>query len=86
MALLLVSTAQLSAQETLTNASVTGRVIDPSGAVVARATITAIQVATNQSHIVQTDGQGHFRLAYLPVGEYQISVQAEGFAKVSRQV
>ena len=85
-ALLLVSTAQLSAQETLTNASVTGRVIDPSGAVVARATITAIQVATNQSHIVQTDGQGHFRLPYLPVGEYQISAQSDGFAKIVRQV
>jgi hypothetical protein len=85
-ALLLVSTLQLSAQETLTNASVTGRVFDPSGAVVVHATITAIQVATNQSHIVQTDGQGHFRLPYLPVGEYQISAQTDGFAKVSRQV
>ncbi len=85
-AVLLVWAIQLSAQETLTNASVTGRVVDSSGAVVAHATITAIQLATNQSHIVQTDGQGHFRLPYLPVGEYQISAQADGFAKVSRQV
>jgi outer membrane receptor protein involved in Fe transport len=85
-ALLLVSTTQLNAQETLTNASVTGRVVDPSGAVVAGATITAIQIATNQSQTIQTDGQGRFRLPYLPVGEYQISAQAGGFAKVSRQV
>jgi hypothetical protein len=85
-ALLLVSATQLNAQETLTNASVTGRVVDPSGAVVAGATITAIQIATNQSQTLQTDGQGRFRLPYLPVGEYQISAQAGGFAKVSRQV
>ncbi len=78
--------APLSAQETLTNASITGRVLDPSGAVVARSTITAIQVTTNQNHIVLTDGQGRFRLPYLPVGQYQISAQANGFAKVSRQV
>ena len=86
MTLLLVLTTLLSAQETLTNASITGRLLDPSGAVVARATITAIQVATNQSYVVQTDSQGHFRLPYLPVGEYQISAHADGFAKVSRQV
>lgn len=86
LALLLVSTLQLSAQETLTNASVTGRVIDPGGAVVAHATVTAIQLTTNQNHIVQTDGQGRFRLPYLPVGEYRISAEAEGFAKVSRQI
>jgi hypothetical protein len=86
MTFLLALSTLLSAQETLTNASVTGRVIDPSGAVVAHTTITAIQVATNQSHIVQTDGQGRFRLPYLPVGEYQISAQADGFAKASRQV
>jgi hypothetical protein len=86
LTLLLFLTTLLSAQETLTNASITGRVLDPSGAVVARTMITAIQVVTNQSHIAQTDGQGRFRLPYLPVGEYQISAQADGFAKVSRQV
>jgi hypothetical protein len=79
-------TTLLNAQETLTNASVTGRVIDPSGAVVARTKITATQVATNQSYVVQSDGQGRFRLPYLPVGEYQISAQADEFGKVSRQI
>src|ERR1700748_1527754 len=84
--LLLVLTTLLSAQETLTNASITGRVLDPSGAVVARTTITAIQVATNQSYAVQPGSQGPSRLPYLPVGEYQISAHADGFAKISRQV
>ncbi len=86
LTLLLVLTTLVSAQETLNNASVSGRVLDPSGAVVARSTVTATQMATNQTHTVQTDGQGRFRLPYLPVGEYQISAQADGFLKASRQV
>jgi hypothetical protein len=86
LTLLLALTILVSAQETLNNASVTGRVLDPSGAVVARSKITATQIATNQTHTVQTDGQGRFRLPYLPVGEYQISAQADGFLKASRQV
>jgi hypothetical protein len=85
LALLLALPTLINAQETLTNASITGRVLDPSGAVVARTTVTATKVATNQSYVVQTDNQGRFRLPYLPVGEYQITAQADGFAKVSRQ-
>ncbi|MCU1248788.1 MAG: hypothetical protein JWQ49_1817 [Edaphobacter sp.] len=83
---LLALTVLLNAQQTLTNASLTGRVLDPSGAVVPRTTITAVQLATNQSHVVQTDGQGRFRLPYLPVGEYQIDAQADGFSRISRQI
>ena len=86
LTLVLALTTLVSAQQTLNNASVTGRVIDPSGAVVARTTVTAVQVATNQSYVVQTDGQGRFRLPYLPVGEYLISTEPRGFVKVSRQI
>ncbi len=86
LAPLSIAPVAICAQETLTSASVTGRVLDPSGALVPRATITALQIATNQSHVVQTDGQGRFRLPYLPAGGYQISAQAEGFSVTSRQV
>jgi hypothetical protein len=85
MLLFFASTA-IRAQETLTNASVTGRVLDPSGAVVSHAAIRALAIATNQSYTVQTDGQGRFRLPYLPVGRYRISAQADGFSEASREV
>jgi hypothetical protein len=39
----------LQAQETLTATSVTGRVLDPSGAAVPHASISALQMATNQT-------------------------------------
>ena len=85
--MLLCSTPMaIYAQETLTNASVTGRVVDPTGAVVLRASIKALAIATNQSYTVQTDGQGRFRLSYLPAGEYRISAVADGFSPLSREV
>ncbi len=40
----------------------------------------------NQSYAAQTDAQGRFRLPYLPVGEYRITAQADGFSQVSREL
>lgn len=75
----------LQAQESLTAASVTGRVLDPSGAAVPHASISALQMATNQTYTAQTDDQGRFRLPYLPVGQYRISALANGFQEATSQ-
>jgi hypothetical protein len=79
-------TLSIPAQETLTSASVTGRVVDPSGAVIPHANVTALAMATNQRYIATTDQQGRFRVPYLPVGEYTFTAQSSGFAPVSRKV
>jgi hypothetical protein len=79
-------TAVVWAQESLTNASVTGRVIDSSGSLVPHTSIKALALATNQTYTAETDNQGRFRLPFLPVGEYRISALARGFAESSRQV
>jgi Carboxypeptidase regulatory-like domain/TonB dependent receptor len=76
----------LIGQETLTNASVTGRVLDPSGASLAHATVLAVQLSTNQTYIAATDGQGRFRLPYLPVDRYRINAKSNGFVQASREV
>ena len=76
----------LVAQESLTTGSVTGRVLDPRHAVISHATLSATELATNQSYTAETDAQGRFRFAYLPVGLYRISAQANGFARATQQV
>ena len=75
-----------AAQETIHHASVSGRVTDPSGAVVERAAITARQLETNVSQSAETDREGRFRLTYLKVGTYEIKVQKAGFAISTRQL
>jgi hypothetical protein len=83
---LLCAPWSISAQETLTNASVSGRVLDPSGALVSHAFVKALALATNQIYTAQTDSQGRFRLPYLPVGQYRINGQADGFSETSREI
>ena len=76
----------VKAQETLVNGSVAGRVLDPTGAAVPHVVVTALQVETNQVYRVETDAQGRFRLTYLPVGQYRVSAQAQGFAQAMREL
>ncbi len=84
--LIFVSSCCALAQEGLTTASVTGRVLDPTGAAIPHVTVNALQLATNQAYSAQTDGQGRFRLPYLPVGQYRIHTQTSGFAETTRDV
>ncbi|HEX6718058.1 MAG TPA: TonB-dependent receptor [Pyrinomonadaceae bacterium] len=61
------------------NATLTGAVTDPNGAVVAGATVKAVNVGTNVSTDTQTTNDGNYRFPTLPVGTYKISVEASGF-------
>jgi hypothetical protein len=72
------------AQETVNYASVGGRVIDPQGAVVPGAQVTARQTETNITSEAVTDQEGRFRFPYLRVGPYEIKVRLEGFSEVTR--
>jgi hypothetical protein len=62
-------------------AMIVGRVIDQSGAVVARAKITITNVGTNQSRTIETDDNGEYTLAQLAPGEYTMTVEMSGFKK-----
>lgn len=69
----------LMAQETINNASLSGRVRDFSGAVIVQALVTARQTATNVSTSTNTDHEGRFRFPYLPVGQYELRIHQTGF-------
>jgi hypothetical protein len=69
--------------QTLTSATVTGTVRDSSEAVIPGATVEIGNRQTNQRQQAVSDGRGRFRLLYLPVGEYQLSVQVSGFSAVT---
>lgn len=81
---LLFAARSVSAQETITSASVSGRVVDPSGASVSGATVTARDIDTNVSASTTTGADGRFRFSYLHVGPYEIVVTAAGFSPATR--
>jgi hypothetical protein len=79
-----VGVLPVSAQETINSASVSGRVTDPQGAVVPGAMVIARQTETNLTRDTVTDQEGRFRLPYLKVGRYEITVRLQGFADAVR--
>ncbi len=85
--LLSIAVATLAAaQETVNNASVSGRVTDPSGAVVEGARVTARQTETNLTSATETNREGVFRFPYLRIGPYEIVVRQVGFADATRSL
>ena len=72
-----------SAGQTAASATVTGIVRDASDAVVPGVTVALRNHETNQLQKTVTDAGGRFRLLYLPVGDYHLSVEAPGFAPVT---
>jgi len=67
-----------------TNASLSGRVTDPSKARVAGARVSAINVATNIRQEVTTNTSGEYYLLNLAPGTYVIEVEKPGFQKLIR--
>ncbi|HEU0007854.1 MAG TPA: TonB-dependent receptor, partial [Terriglobia bacterium] len=73
----------LSAQ--YTTASLGGTVLDATGASVPGAKVTVQNVDTGYIQAGSTDSAGSFLLSSLPVGNYQLKVEKEGFSSYVQQ-
>jgi hypothetical protein len=72
--------AQQSASATLS-----GIITDPNGAVVSGAQVTATHKATGVQRQTITNDEGLYALTNLPPGEYEVKIQATGFAVKASQ-
>src|SRR6185503_9032501 len=59
--------------------TILGTITDPQNAVVAGATVTAKNVGTGIQRMTVTDDVGNFTIPELPIGVYEVNVQATGF-------
>src|SRR5689334_11486516 len=84
-AVLLTVSAVASANAQTTLATITGRVEDPSTASVASAAVSATNQGTGIAYKTVTNSAGNFALLQLPVGRYDITVEAAGFRKMVRK-
>jgi carboxypeptidase family protein/TonB-dependent receptor-like protein len=63
-------------------ASVAGRVLDPNGAIIIEAAVTAKNVDTGVEIRVQTNEEGIYRFANLAPGNYEFTVSKRGFKEI----
>jgi hypothetical protein len=80
----LLALAVTGVQAQVTTATLVGTVTDTTGAVIPNAQVTALNVDTNTPHTVQTNGDGAYRVEFLPVGSYKLEVTATGFKAYNR--
>jgi Carboxypeptidase regulatory-like domain/TonB dependent receptor-like, beta-barrel len=61
--------------------TIRGTIVDPNGAVVTTATVTATQVETHLVRTTVPDREGSYVFLELPIGSYKVQVQALNFEK-----
>jgi hypothetical protein len=81
--LTLVTAAASLAQTTL--GTLTGRVTDPSDAAIVSAKVRATNTGTRLEFATTTTESGNFVLQQLPVGDYELTIEAPGFRKAIRK-
>ncbi len=80
--LALMSLAPFAAAQ-LTTGSISGTVLDPGGAVVPGATVTAKHLNLNQSFETASSEAGLYVFPSLPIGAYEVTAAASGFKKLT---
>jgi hypothetical protein len=66
--------------------SIRGKVVDPSGGLIAGAKVTAKNSATGQVREAATGADGAYVLAELPAGEYVVMAESAGLSPVAQNV
>jgi hypothetical protein len=84
LALNLAQPETVSAQD-LDNVTITGRVLDPNGAIIPGATIETVVVKTGASRATVSDDDGRYRIIQLEPGVYNLRTSFAGFAPHEKQ-
>src|SRR5437588_2813167 len=79
LALLLVALPLSLSAQSVVAGDVTGVVTDPSGAVVPNAQVSIKNLQTGEAQNATTNAQGSYRFPLLKPGNYQLTVNAQGF-------
>ncbi|HXZ26895.1 MAG TPA: carboxypeptidase regulatory-like domain-containing protein [Terriglobales bacterium] len=81
--LLLIFCSTYALGQGVVTGSISGTVVDPQGAVIVGAKVTATNTATNQSANDSTSSAGAFSIRQLPPGSYTVSISAPNFQTLS---
>ncbi len=86
MVLFLSLAVNLQAQSSGNSGSINGTVVDPTGAVVPKATVEIHNPVSHFDRSATTDDAGKFNLPNVPFNNYHMTVNAAGFAATAQDV
>lgn len=86
LAIISIFSSNVAAQQSITAATLSGRIEDPNGSAIAGAEVTVSNLATNRTQTAISDATGRYRLSTLPVGTYSVKARASGFADFERAI
>ncbi len=81
-----LSVGTANAQSGGNSGSINGAVLDPSGAVVANASVEIHNPVSGYDRTTTTDSKGNFSFPNVPFNPYHMTVTAEGFASYAQDV
>jgi hypothetical protein len=85
-AALLLFTSAAYAQSLGNAGTIEGTVVDPSGALVPKATVTIMNAVTGYRQTVDSGPDGLFRLGNIPPNSYKLTVSAIGFSSFTQDI
>jgi hypothetical protein len=85
-AFFVLATPLIHAQGVGNSASITGTVMDPTGAVVPKATVEIHNVVSGLDRSTTADNMGNFSFVNVPYNPYHLSVNASGFSTYGQDV
>jgi hypothetical protein len=85
-AFFVVATPLIHAQGVGNSASITGTVLDPTGALIPKATVEIHNVVSGLDRSTTTDNMGNFSFVNVPYNPYHLSVNASGFSPYGQDV
>lgn len=83
--LLLIFGIATSAHAQISKGSITGRVTDPTGAVLASANVVATDMATGSEYTAATNKAGEYTFPFVSPGTYRVAVTVSGFKSLVRE-
>ncbi len=85
-AVFFLSLSTFNAQQNISAATLSGTIEDLTGASIKGVSVVATNLDTNQAQTTISDESGRFRFAYLPVGNYEIKAEANGFTPLKQNL
>jgi outer membrane receptor protein involved in Fe transport len=77
--------AQNSGWAQTASARIVGTIMDPNGAGIPNAKVTVVNMATQVHYDTTTNSEGYFQAVDLPIGQYNVTIEANGFRKMAFQ-